>query len=261
MFKALFERSRNRMDYLCRWLGRVPPADLASWNLRSIEEISAWVEKQPANVRFTQAEQQGIIAAVRQTGVPLSAQDASTIRRFHDAFVAGGLDLQFTSYNRGPRPHYPTLMQLLLEKDSSGRQASYLAREDDFRFVKAMQAADRIIPVIGNLAGSHALTAIGRDLERQREKVSALYTSNVEQYIWRDGSFPRFAESVAALPRDGHSVIIRSYFGAGSGGQVHPRARDGYYSTQLVQTVDDFAERQKNGGWSSYWELVTRGNR
>lgn len=261
MFKALFERSRNRMDYLCRWLGRVPPADLASWEQRSIAEITAWIGKQAANAKFAQAEQAAILGAVRQTGVPLSEQDAGTIRRFHDTFVAGGLDLQFTSFNRGPRPYYPTLGQLILEKDLAGKQASYLAREEDWRFVKSLETEDRIIPVIGNLAGTYALNAIGRDLEKRGEKVSAVYTSNVEQYIWRDGSFPRFAETVSALPRDRRSVIIRSYFGAGSGGQVHPLARDGYYSTQLVQTVSDFVERQKNGGWTSYWELVTLGNK
>ncbi|MEP7347634.1 MAG: hypothetical protein ABI877_20355, partial [Gemmatimonadaceae bacterium] len=261
MFKALFERSRNRMDYLCRWLGRVPPTDLASWEQRSIADISAWIETQPANAKFAQTEQNGILAAVRETGVPLSDQDAGTIRRFHDTFVAGGLDLQFTSFNRGPRPYYPTLGQLILEKDLTGKQASYLSREDDWKFVKSLEVANRVIPVIGNLAGTSALDAIGRDLEQRGEKVSAVYTSNVEQYIWRDGSFPRFAGTVASLPRDRRSVIIRSYFGGTSGGQPHPLAREGYYSTQLVQTVNDFVERQKNGGWASYWELVTAGNR
>ena len=261
MFKALFQRSRNRLDYLCRWLGRVPPADLASWDQRSISDLTAWIGKEPANQQFAQAEQNGIIAAVRETGVPLSDQDAGTIRRFHISFVTGGLNLQFTSFNRGPRPYYPTLGELILEKDLAGSQASYLAREADWQFVKNLEVADRVVPVIGNLAGTTALKAIGRDLQRQGEKISAVYTSNVEQYIWRDGSFPKFAESIASLPHDRRSVIIRSYFGGGSGGQSHPLARDGYYSTQLVQLVNDFVQRQRNGGWTSYWELVTAGNR
>lgn len=261
MFKALFQRSRNRMDFLCRWLGRTPPADLASWDQRSITDITAWVAQQPANQLFARSEQNAIVAAARETAIPLSEQDAATIRRFHDSFVQGGLDLQFTSFNRGPRPHYPTLGQLILEKDLDGRMASYLAREDDWRFVRGLHVADRVVPVIGNLAGPTALRAIGRDVERLGERISAIYTSNVEQYIWRDGSFPRFAESLASLPRYRHAVIVRSYFGGGSGGQVHPLARDGYVSTQLVQNVSDFVERQKGGGWTSYWELVTAGNR
>jgi hypothetical protein len=32
-------------------------------------------------------------------------------------------------------------------------------------------------------------------------------------------------------------------------------------STQLVQSLSDFAGRLEAGGWSSYWDLVTLGNR
>ncbi|MFN8581723.1 MAG: hypothetical protein U0163_12195 [Gemmatimonadaceae bacterium] len=261
MFKALFARSRNRMEYLCRWLGRVPPPDLAAWDNRSITSIVEWIDSQPANADYAKAEQDAIVANARETGVPLSAQDVATIRRFHSAFVKDGLALQFTSFNRGPRPYYPTLERLLLAKDPDGRQASYLGAESDWRFVKSLHAADRIIPVVGNFAGPTSLRAIGNELRRTGEKVSAIYTSNVEQYIWRDGSFPRFAENVTGLPLDRKGVIIRSYFGAGSGGQPHPRARGEFYSTQLLQLLSDFADRQRKGGWTSYWQLVTEGNR
>jgi hypothetical protein len=55
-------------------------------------------------------------------------------------------------------------------------------------------------------------------------------------------------------------VIIRSFFGGGFGGSSHPLNRQGHFSTQLVQTLDDFASRQAQG-WASYWDLVTLGNR
>jgi hypothetical protein len=79
-------------------------------------------------------------------------------------------------------------------------------------------------------------------------------------YIWRDGSFGTFAANAARLPRNERSVIIRSFFGGGFAGQLHPLRQDPHVSTQLVQTLDDFARRQKEG-WTSYWELVTSGNR
>lgn len=261
IFKALFKQSRNRMEFLCRWLGRVPPTDLATWDGRTISDIVAAIDRRPLGPAFARQERDAIVAAARATGVPLSAQDEATIRRYYDAFVQGGLDLQFTSFNRGPRPYYPTLRELVLAKDSDGKLSSYLAREDDWRFVKSLQASDRIIPVVGNMAGAVSMAAIGRDVRAQRLTVSAIYTSNVEQYIWRDGSFPRFADNVAALPFDSHSAIIRSYFGGGNGGQPHPLATGDSYSTQLIQPVGDFVARHKAGGWKSYWELVTAGNR
>jgi hypothetical protein len=113
--------------------------------------------------------------------------------------------------------------------------------------------------VVGNLAGQTAFPAISREVAARHEHVSALYVSNVEMYIWRDGSFGTFAANAARLPRDQRSVIIRSFFGGGFG-QSHPLNRPDHVSTQLVQSLEDFARRESHG-WSSYLELVTLGNR
>jgi hypothetical protein len=255
LFKALFERSRNRLEYLCRWLGRPVPSDVAQWSNRSIEDIVNWLDNTAQDAEFAKNESNAIAAAVRRYGLTLSPTDLETIARFHNEFVMGGLDIRFTSYYRGPRPYYPTLRQLILERDLDGKMANYLVREDDFRFLKAMQARNQIVPVTGNLAGTKAFPAVAQEIVARGEKVSALYVSNVEFYLWRDGSFPAFAETVTRLPRNSKSVIIRSFFGYG---ERHPLTRPNHFSTQILQTLDDFVDRQKSG-WSSYWELVTLG--
>ncbi len=257
MFKALFQRSSNRFEYLARWTGKVVPPDVRSRNGAPIDSILAWVDSLPVDPRHSETD--SILATVRRYGIPLAVIDTATIRRFHNEFVSQGLDLRFTSTGRVPRFFYPTLRQLILERDLDGNRASYLASEDGWRFLKDLEARDRVIPVTGNLAGTKAFPAITREISARRERVSALYVSNVEMYIWRDGSFATFAENATHLPRDERSVIIRSFFG-GATGQSHPRAQPDHFSTQLVQTLDDFARRQSTG-WSSYWELVTAGNR
>lgn len=257
MFKALFQRSRNRLEYLSRWTGRSVPQDVARWSSAPIDSILLMVDSLP--VDSTGAETDSIIAAVRRYGVPLLPPDTATIRRFHAEFVRLGLDLRFTSTGRAPRFYYPTLRQLILERDLEGNRAGYLATEAAWGVVRDLEARDRIIPVVGDLAGSTAFPAIGREIAARGERVSALYVSNVEMYLWRDGSFPVFATNAARLPRDPRSVIIRSFFGGGFG-QSHPLNRPDHMSTQLVQTLDDFARREARG-WSSYWELVTQGNR
>ena len=258
MFKALFQRSGNRLEFLARWTGRVVPPDVRSWDDAPIDSIAQRVDS--LEIETSGAETDSILAAVRRYGVPLSIADTATIRRFHQEFVRNGLDLRFTSTGRSPRYYYPTLRQLILERDLEGRQASYLASDSDWRFVKSLEARDRVIPVVGNLAGSIAFPAIGREVVARGEQVSALYVSNVEMYLWRDGTFGTFASNAAHLPHDEHSVIIRSFFGGGFGGSSHPLQKPNYASAQLVQTLDDFAHRQKQG-WSSYWDLVTLGNR
>jgi hypothetical protein len=257
MFKALFQRSANRFEYLARWTGRIVPSGVRSWDGVSIDSILNYVDSLPVDPYG--AETDSIIATVRRYGIPFVMVDTSTIRRFHNEFIRQGLDLRFTSSGRAPRYYYPTLRQLILERDLEGNKANYLASEDSWRFLKDLQARDRVIPVVGNLAGSKAFPAISREIAARNERVSALYVSNVEMYIWRDGSFGTFAEHAARLPRNERSVIIRSFFGGGFG-QSHPLNRPEHVSTQLVQTLDDFARRRETG-WESYWDLVTLGNR
>jgi hypothetical protein len=194
---------------------------------------------------------------VASFGVPLDDRDLETIQRFHETFVRHGLDLRFNTFGRAPQPYYPTLRELILERDLTGKQANYLASEDDFQFVKTMQHDDLIVPVVGNLAGTHAVRAIAGYLDEIGEHVSAFYTSNVEFYVMSDGLFDRFVDNVAALPHDEPAVIIRSFFGRGFRSR-HPQAVAGYYSTQLLQTIESFVAEYVGGGYVSYMDVVTR---
>ena len=257
LFKALFARARNRAEYLALLLGRPVPADVARWGDRSIDAIVAWADATPATPESQRAALAAVRAEVERYGVPLAVADLATIDRFHGEFITKGLDLQFTSAGRPPRPYYPTLRQLVQERDLEGRQASYLAREADFQFLKELQRRDLVIPVVGNLAGEHALAAIGRDVKARGERVSTFYVSNVEDYLLRDGSFATYARTVAALPRDAKSVMIRSWFG-GSRGMPHPQGVPGYASTQLLQSMEAFvrASASPDRGFTSYRELA-----
>ncbi len=256
LFKALFARARNRLEYLCLLHGRPIPEDLDAWGGRPVDDLVAYIDATPATAGAARAATDSILATVHGFGVPLSPQDVTTIRRFHETFITVGLDLRFQSFGRGPLPHYPTLRQLVLETDRRGQRAGYLADEGAFRFVQDLQARDLVIPVVGDFAGDHALAAIGELLTRWGLGVSAFYTSNVEFYLMRSGTFDRFAATLAALPRADRSVIIRSYFGRNFG-FVHPQAVPGYFSVQLLQPLDAFVARQGAGGYRRYLDLVT----
>ncbi|HEY7569639.1 MAG TPA: hypothetical protein VH762_18795 [Gemmatimonadaceae bacterium] len=261
MFKAFFERARNRLEYLCYWLGYAPPSDSKRWTGRRIEDIIALLDSTKPNAEAALQDRNAMLARVQSYGVPLDARDRATLERFHSAFQNERLDLRFTSLGRPPRAGYPSLRELILERDLTGKRASYLASEADWRFLKDLQTRGLVVPVVGDLAGRHALAAIGRDAAALGVDVSALYVSNVEQYLWRDGTFAQFAENTAGLPRNARSVLIRSYFGRNFG-TPHPLARDNgaSLSTQLMQSLNDFAARQAAGGWGSYWDLVTLGS-
>ncbi|MEO7997631.1 MAG: hypothetical protein ABI852_09305 [Gemmatimonadaceae bacterium] len=250
MFKALFAKSRNRIEYLALWLGKRAPTNVDAWSARSIDDIVAYLDSTPATSATSSAARKIVLDEVNKMGVTLAAADLATIERFHQAFISAGLSLRFTSAGRAPQPYYPTLRQLVLERDMEGKQASYLARESDFRVVKELQRRNLIVPVVGDLGGTKALAAIAALIKQRGDKLSALYASNAEDYVLRDGNFPVYARSVAALPRDNSSVIIRSYFGGGN----HPEAVPGYYSTQLLQKVDVFTK--ESASYSDYRQLV-----
>lgn len=257
MFKALFELSHNRIEYLAMLLGRPAPDDASAWDARPLDELTDYIDATPAHPARVAEYQRAIAERLPQFGLTLSASDVATIQRFHRAFIEGGLGLRFTSFNRAPRPGYPSFGELLLESDLTGKRANYLADESDFQFIRSMQEQDRIVPVVGNLAGTHAVDAIGEYLVEIGEYVSAVYTSNVEFYVMRDRTFDRFADNVARLPRNERSVIIRSYFGGAY--RFRPaQAVPGYLSVQLLQTMQSFAEDHAANGYRSYLDVVTK---
>ena len=215
LFKALFAQARTRVDYLSLLFGRAVPSDADRWKDAPLEEIARYVDEHavqpPTDLR------RRVEAAVRSFGVPLSSEDVSTIDRFHQRFIEAGLELRFQSMGRPPQFYYPTYRDLLLETDGEGHQGNYLASERSFQFVKDLQARDRIVPVVGDLAGPTAMTALGRALTARHEQLSAFYVSNVEFYLEREGTYQRFATNLSRIPRAPNGVVIRSIFGRGGG--------------------------------------------
>jgi hypothetical protein len=151
-----------------------------------------------------------------------------------------------------PRSYYPTYRELLLETDREGRQLSFLAREDDFQFVRSLQQRDGVIPVVGDLGGMHALAAIGGWMRDHDQRLSAFYVSNVEDYLFRDRVFGQYMENVRRLPRSDQSVVIRSVFGRWGLVDSAP----GYYSASSIQHLDEMVTNFSSGKYRTYSDLL-----
>lgn len=251
LFKALFALSETRVEYLSLLFGRPPPSDAAAWGNRDVEALVRYVDETPASAASTGAARRVVDEQIGQFSIVLSSEDSATIDRFHRTFMDAGLGLRFRTHGRAARYYYPTYRDLLLERTRSGRRASYLASRTAYRTVKSLQDRGLVIPVVGDLAGEHAIAAIAEYLEESGEIVSAYYTSNVEFYLFRNQVFDEFARNVRALPIDRESVIIRSVFHGTFG--PHPLAVPGYASTQVLQRIADMA----NGRFTTYWDVVT----
>jgi len=122
--------------------------------------------------------------------------------------------------------------------------------------VQVLEKRGRVVPVVGDFGGTQALRAIAKWVRERGLTISLFYTSNVEFYLFRQGTFGRYVENVRAFPWDRSGLIARSYFG-GVMGQPHPQTLPGYASAQLLQTAKSFLERTAAPDSVSYWELVT----
>ena len=255
LFKALFEISATRAEYLSHLFGRRlrPPPD--QWRAATLEKIAAELDAVQPRREDVLALRKQLDAQIAGFGVPLSAQDYETIGRFHRTFIDAGLGLKFQTFGRAPQSYYPNYRELLFETDRQGQHASFLAAEDDYQFVRGLQQRNLIIPVVGNLAGPSALAAIGRAIRQRGEQVTVFYVSNVELYMFRDGLFQHYADTVSGLPRNNHSVIIRSIFN-GPGVWSQQDMAPGYASASVTERLDDFAADHAARRDGSYQALL-----
>jgi hypothetical protein len=192
---------------------------------------------------------------VRSFGLALTDADQATMRRFHDEFARSGLDIQYTTTaGRMWRP-MPANRELYLATDLEGHQRSYLATEDRWRVVRDLERRDRVVPVVGDLSGPHAIRAIGRYLAETKRQVSVFYLSNVEQYLFRNGVFPAFVANVRTLPAKRTSLLVRSVLGRGwSGG---PGYTPTLASRQRAQTFPRFLELTGKPDSVDYGTLIS----
>ena len=250
LFKALFELAPSRTHYLALLTGRGRPAPAVDWTTQSIDDLTAYLDVQQ---RLDATELTSLTGRVTETidsfGVRLSEADHRTILRFHRRFIGAGLSLQFNSTGRAPRWGYPTYRDLLLENDRDGVRRSYMASEDDFQFVKSLQARGLVIPVVGDLSGPTAVAAVGRFLAERGDEVSAFYTSNIEFYLFRQGSFGRFVANLARVPHGEAAVIIRSAF-------RNVMTDPGYNSASMTQSIPALVNGHTAGEFRQYAELL-----
>ena len=283
LFKAMFETARNRMEYLCLLYGRPAPKDPGRWTGAPLEDILTYLDITPGDSAVQARNHAALMERVARYGVPMADSDRVTLGRFHEEFFRSGLDISFTSKYRQARPGYPTERQLYAATDLDGKPQSYLSSEDRFRTVRELEQRNRVIPVVGDLSGPIAMKSIGKFLAERGLKVSAFYVSNVEMYLFRSGSFPRFVENMRALPFGPSSMIVRSVFGRGmmwgggvAGGvpasstppapvappaapPVIPQALPGHLSAQVLQTFSTFLELTARPETLTYWDLLASG--
>lgn len=254
-YKVLFQRSKTRAELLAQLVGRPydaagdpgPKGDLAA--------VLAHVEAQPQSRAELDRVHGAIEKTLRAWKLELSDKDFESIRKAHEAFYEGQLDLRFKLHENNGRT-YPSLRELLLQKSPSGEAASFMASSESFAFVKTMHDEHRIIPIVGDFAGDQALSKVGDELRARKLAVSVFYTSNVEQYILDPPKWKRWVANIDALPSNEKSTFLRCYLDQG---RKHPEQLDGHRTATVLTRFDHFKWRQRKRGYGSFYQVATDG--
>jgi hypothetical protein len=206
LYKALFELSGDREEFLSRLFSRARPP--ASDGERSIDDLLSYFREISPSEELGRATFQAAREfLVSGKGLALSADDLEWMERALDVFRTEGPDIHYWTSDQ--RPAGPSYAELMTAGDMFGLPRSYLATEDNFAVVKDLQARNRIVPIVGDFAGPDAMRRVGRYLLDQGQVVDAFYASNVEVYLNRNQR-AAFCANLASLPYQSRSWFINN---------------------------------------------------
>ncbi|HET7631758.1 MAG TPA: hypothetical protein VFK16_05500 [Gemmatimonadaceae bacterium] len=262
MYKALFDLSPTRADFLGRLFCR-PLAD----SLHADVDAAVLMRALAVAVPDTACPALTLRDLDRQLTVvhtfPLSAEDLDGIAYVYQSFVEIGPDITYSgdpTRSRSGRfmPGYATMVT---ETDSAGVNRGYLGSEARYQAIREFERANLLVPVVGDFAGSKALRAVGDYVREHGARVSLFYTSNVEQYLFRNPeAWRRFYANVAALPLDPGSLFIRAVFGGGGYGYGYGYGgqRGGGYlrGEMLVTPIATTLAAFDAGEIQGYWDVL-----
>jgi hypothetical protein len=211
IYKALFEMSADRADFVARLFSRPRPDGLTAKS--TADEIFTAVANVQATDTLYSRNMRAIVNHLTKVHqFQLSSADILRMQHIYNAVYVYGPSIQYsTTTNAGRRiTKEPTYADLMKAADQGGFEHSFLATEDAFAWMKKFESENRLVPVMGDFAGPKALRAVGQYLTDKSATVSAFYLSNVEEYLKQDGRQKTFCENAATLPIDDTSMFIRS---------------------------------------------------
>jgi hypothetical protein len=225
MYKALFEMSTDRADFVGRLFSKPRPSGLTAQSTAAEIMDAYWNVPTSAEAIYKQ-NLQAIDDFLTKSPhhFPLDKDDLDGIEYVYYSFYWFGPSINYNSSTNsmgGRGGNMTDYADLMKAEDGKGAEWSYLANETTFNTMKTLESHNLLVPVVGNFGGPKALRAVGQYVRDHQSTVSAFYLSNVEQYLRQDSIWGDFCSNVASMPLDDTSTFIRSGqggFGFGGGG-------------------------------------------
>jgi hypothetical protein len=258
MYKAIVELSRDRADFLATLFSRPRPAGLDSTTTVN-DLLFAFDSVAPDSVMFARNLRLIIehLTATHRFG--LTPDDIAGIEYVHGAFFVDGPSLTY-SFGRGSGGWrfgraMPSYAELMVETDGAGVQRGYLANEMNFAALRQMHLRNLIVPLIGDFAGEKAMRAVGTYLKRHGATVSAVYTSNVEQYLFQSpDAWRKYYDNIAMLPLNDRSTFLRAVFNYGAYNFSNGTRRT--RSVTMLCSIEELLDAYRDGRIQQYWDVI-----
>jgi hypothetical protein len=154
LFKALFEMSPERADFISHLFSRRRPAGLdANTNIKAL--MSAFETAPKEGLAANMEAVRGIFA---KHGFALSADDLSTIDFVYGIFNRGGPSITAEFASPGSPGGVPvTYTDLMTATDRNGQAWSYLSSDAAYQYIRDLHRRNLIIPLVGDFAGRSTL--------------------------------------------------------------------------------------------------------
>ena len=207
MYKALFELSNDRVDFVSRLFSRQPPEGLNAGS--SPEEIFQSYSAEICSRQLLDHTLHKVSDRLTlRHGFSLTDDDRKTIQHVLESFCTAGPQIDYGFVNAPSTLTAPSYAELMAATDGRGQNWSYLADEEAFGRIRNMQLSNLIVPLVGNFAGKKTIRAVGQFLKMRNLTVSTFYISNVEQYL-NGAQKVAFRSNVATLPITRSSRLVR----------------------------------------------------
>ena len=251
IYKAVFEMSSARVDFLSRLFSRKAPENL---NEKSTARqlFQAFRTVPPDTDLYRENLQAVKDRLMKEHRFQLTRSDQESIDFIYKIFFDTGTVFGYSAANFGG--FGGTYADLMTATDQQGQARSYLASEENFQVVRDLERKNLVVPVVGDFAGSKALRAVARYIKDHGATVTAFYTSNVEQYLFQQGDdWRHFLTNISTFPLDSSSMFIRSSHFAF--GDAQPRQYRGRF-IQLLSPMTEAVKAFNAGQLTSYEDMI-----
>ena len=153
MYKALFELSADRADFVSRLFSLKRPAGLDRKS--SVQSIfTAYADpgcRSPELYKQNLSAIKQLLTQKSELGLSQPRISRASNRSMRRSTRAGSAST--TRCSRGAQASFPSYHDLMVATDDASMPRSYLASEENFAAIKDLHSRNSIVPVVGNFGG------------------------------------------------------------------------------------------------------------